>query len=434
MSRGTKRTQYDADLRDESKVNATRERIKQLQKSKNETKSGLDIELHPLLKNIGTTPIIPNNHNPLKQNVRKWFDPVAINPYLNQSDMSISSHKPRPLIFNPKGKFISQGDQLREKLKQKALEKQERDRIKAEGLLPDENLGEQFYKPEFPPPVEWWDRPYLRDVTYEHIQDDTRKILDSESQPITSYVQHPVLVPPIWESHNESKPMHLTKQERKRLRKNTRMERHKEKQDRIRLGLDPPPPPKVKLSNLMNVLTNEAIRDPTAVENRVKKEVEQRLEKHLQENESRKLTKEQRHEKIFEQQDKDLSKGLYSAVFKIDSLDNKQNLFKIDINAKQHNLFGICLKNPKFNLIIVEGGQKSIERYQKLLLNRIDWTKNTQEGSDLSKNKCLMIWEGRIKQLSFQKWSIMYSRDDDEAFTIVNKFGMENYWRLASST
>ncbi|EGW33461.1 uncharacterized protein SPAPADRAFT_137189 [Spathaspora passalidarum NRRL Y-27907] len=454
MSRGAKRSTSEAELKEESqdkRVNAARERIKLLQRSKgretetetekkDETKSGLDIEIHPLLRNIGPTPVIPKNHNPLKQNVRKWFDPSAINPYLDQSNSSSGltskqQHKPRSLLFNPKGKYIAQGEHLRQKLKEEAAEKQEQEKIKAQGLLPDENLGEQFYKPEFPPSVEWWDRPYLRDPNYDHIGDESRKILDSEVQPVTSYVQHPVLVQPLWEAREEIKPMHLTKAERKRMRKNARMERHREKQDRIRLGLDPPPPPKVKLSNLMNVLTNEAIRDPTAVENRVRKEVEERLQKHLQENQARKLTKQQRHDKIFQQQDKDLSKGLYSAVFKVDSLANKQNSFKVDINAKQHNLVGICLKNPKFNLIVVEGGHKAIERYQKLLLNRIDWTKNASEdNTDLSNNKCSMIWEGRIKELSFQKWSIMYSRDDEEAFTVLNKFGIENYWRLASTT
>lgn len=44
----------------------------------------------------------------------------------------------------------------------------------------------------------------------------------------------------------------------------------------------------------MNVLTNEAIKDPTAVEMKVREEVEERHLKHMQENEERKLTKEER--------------------------------------------------------------------------------------------------------------------------------------------
>lgn len=132
-----------------------------------EGKGGLNVELHPLLRNIGSAPTIPKNHNPLKQNVRKWFDPTAINPYLNQSDIgSTKQHKPKPLTFNPKGKYVAEGEQLREQLKQEALDKKRHEEIKSKGLLADENLGEQYYKLEYPPQVEWWDRPYLRDSNY----------------------------------------------------------------------------------------------------------------------------------------------------------------------------------------------------------------------------------------------------------------------------
>ena len=54
----------------------------------------------------------------------------------------------------------------------------------------------------------------------------------------------------------------------------------------------------------MNVLTNESIKDPTAVENRVKREIQQRVDKHLAQNEARKLTKEQKHEKLWNKQEK----------------------------------------------------------------------------------------------------------------------------------
>ena len=151
--------------------------------------------------------------------------------------------------------------------------------------------------------------------------------------------------------------MFLTKKEMKRARRNERQARHKEKQDRIRLGLDPPPPPKVKLSNLMNVLTNEAIKDPTGVEMRVRKEVEERLEKHLQENEARRLTPEQKHEKIKAKRENDLQRGYFTTVYKVNTLEDPQHFFKVDMNAKQLDLFGIVLINPRFNLIIVEGEQ-----------------------------------------------------------------------------
>lgn len=124
---------------------------------------------------------------------------------------------------------------------------------------------------------------------------------DAYPQSITFYIQHPVLIPPPGsDAPIPALKLHLTKRETKRLRKNARSERLKEKQDRIRLGLDPAPPPKVKLTNLMSVLTNEAISNPTAVEARVRADVAERKQVHEQTNHDRKLTKEERKEKLLQ--------------------------------------------------------------------------------------------------------------------------------------
>ncbi|EER34445.1 conserved hypothetical protein [Candida tropicalis MYA-3404] len=427
-----------SDSSSQDKIKAAKERIRKLHQQstqpEREVKSGLDIELHPLLRNIGTTVQLPKNHNPVKQTSRKkWFDPTALNPYVDQSD--ITKKHTRLLKFNKQGKFIAQGEKLREKLKVEAEEKQKHEELKQKGLLPDHNLGEELYKPEQSPSIEWWDKPYLKDNNYSRIGDESRVVLDNDDQPVTFYIQHPALDTSNAENDNEMKPMYLTKKERKRIRRNDRQIRHQEKQDRIKLGLDPPPPPKVKLSNLMNVLTNEAIKDPTAVENRVKQEMQERINKHMAENESRKLTKEERHEKLLTKQEKDLNKGVFTTVYKINKLTNPKHLFKLDISAKEENLYGICLKNPRFNIVIVEGGEKSINQYKKLMMNRIKWTQSPSQGSteDLSQNKCELIWEGAIQELNFQKWSIMHSRNDEEALNVLKKFHLEKYWRLVNS-
>lgn len=414
---------------------------------------GLDVDIHPLLRALNlSAPTIETTQ--LKFKRKKWFDPGAYNPYINHTK-TISTHRPKPLKFNQQGKYVQQGQKLREKLKEEENEKKRHQELESRGLIPDVSLNEELYQPLYPPLMEWWDKPYLRDNNYSKIDDISRRILDNENMPVTSYIQHPVLIQPIWVGTKQSDitPMFLTKKERKRMRKNDRQLRHKEMQDRIKLGLDPPPEPKVKLSNLMNVLTNEAIRDPTAVENRVKQQVEERLRKHLADNEARKLTKEERHAKIYAKQEQDLAKGIHTTVYKVNSLDNPQHLFKVDINAKQDNLFGICLKNPNFNLIIVEGGEKAINHYKKLLMNRIKWNEvaalgksgkdpletssEVNSGSTFNEhgndNECSIIWEGKLPKLNFQKWSFMHSRNDEEAINVLKKFGLENYWRLAKS-
>lgn len=385
---------------------------------------------------------LPKSQNPLHGNrKRQNFDLHAINPYLNQQDIAVQKHRARPLELNTPGKYVEIATRERNVALEQEREAQKQREKTAKGLAPDESIGEHLYMLRQPPLVEWWDRPFLKDNSYRHIEDESRISYENPQAPVTIYIEHPPILPaPSDNLLQETRPMHLTKDEQKRIRRNERQEKHKEKQDRIRLGLDPPPPPKVKLANLMNVLTNEAIKDPTAVEMRVRQEVEERFRNHMKDNEARKLTPEQRHEKIHEARLKDMQKGLFAAIFRVDLLQNPQHNFKVDMNAKQLELVGICLRNPKLNLIIVEGGSKAVNFYKKLMLRRIKWTESVQPKDlneappDLSGNKCTLLWEGQITELQFQKWSVMYSNTDDEAVEVLNRFNAENYWREAAAT
>ena len=82
------------------------------------------------------------------------------------------------------------------------------------------------------------------------------------------------------------------------MRKRRRQAELQDKRDRIRMGLIPPDPPKVRLANLMKVLTSDAVQDPTRVEARVRREVAMRKHGHEKMNAERKLTDDQRREKV----------------------------------------------------------------------------------------------------------------------------------------
>lgn len=117
------------------------------------------------------------------------------------------------------------------------------------------------------------------------------------------------------------------------MRKLRRKQELQDKRDRIRMGLLPPDPPKgriyhsqdalrliyncsVRLANLMKVLTSDAVQDPTRVEARVRREVAMRKHTHEKMNVERKLTDEQRREKIETKKAEEEKKGIYGAVFK----------------------------------------------------------------------------------------------------------------------
>jgi U4/U6 small nuclear ribonucleoprotein PRP3 len=216
-------------------------------------------------------------------------------------------------------------------------------------------------------------------------------------------------------------------------------------------------------------LGEQAVKDPTAVEARVNREIAQRQNDHEAANEDRKLTKEQRAEKLAQQQAADEAKGVKVAVFRVENLSSGKHRYQVDVNAKQNNLLGIVVLHPTMNLIIVEGGAHSIKNYKKLLLNRIKWSENTlplsattpttftgpadgkdskqssardswlnpmtEDGGlkDLSFNRCQLVWEGEERAKSFKRWYSRVCETDGEARETLRRSGMENMWTLARS-
>jgi len=147
-------------------------------------------------------------------------------------------------------------------------------------------------------------------------------------------------------------PVFLTKKEQKKLRRTNRRENWKEKQEKIRLGLDPAPQAKVRISNLMRVLGNEAIQDPTKIEAHVREQMAKRLQTHQEANASRKLTADQRREKKEKklQENVSSSTGVHVAVYRVRDLFNPAKKFKIETNAKQLYMTGcaVLFKVPTY--------------------------------------------------------------------------------------
>lgn len=386
--------------------------------------------------------------NPLKSDW-KQREGFIVNPYIDQSDMSLVSERPRrALRFNEPGRQVERATLLREKTKSERLKREREEELKRLNLIPDENIGEEKYGDEFsvaPPYIEWWDEPFVKNRREGYDGGITYLDINSDDNPITSYIQHPVPIEAPWTRLvPEPKPLYLTKKEQKRLRKNRRMIAMQEKQDRIKLGLEATPGPKVKLKNLMNVLTNETIRNPTEVEMRVRREIQERADEHERMNQERKLNKEEKNMKLEKKFEEDRSKGIYCCIFNIKRLVNPKNVYKIDMNAKQLKLTGLCLTlNDKNSLIIVEGGNKSVEKYKHLLMNRINWEINEaprKKGGDtnnddnitledLSGNSCDIVWEGEIMENKFFKWTCYTFQQNVEIKQFLEKYHMDNYWQ-----
>ncbi|MCJ1357130.1 MAG: hypothetical protein MMC33_007126 [Icmadophila ericetorum] len=382
------------------------------------------------------------------------------NPYFDPSlgakTATLKARNSKQLIFNQKGKYIQQAAALRRQAALEQMKKRIAESSRKAGI--DEDLDtEKAFLVSVPPYIEWWDEGLVNGKDYDAIDAPNGLKIDTEDTIITHYIQHPVaLEAPQERNMPTPKPMFLTAKEQAKLRRQRRMADLKEQQAKIRLGLEPAPPPKVKKSNLMRVLGEEAVKDPTAVEARVNREIAERAQKHVEMNQERKLTKEQAHEKLAEKQAGDAAKGIYCCVYKIDSLANGRHRFKISKNAEQNALTGICILHPKFSLVIVEGGEHSITSYKKLMLSRIDWTENSapnsvREGNkealaswlqaedekgelkDLGLNKCQLVWEGELKVRAFRKWGSRVCETDSLVKDALTRAKMESFWTLAKS-
>merc|ERR1712112_638679 len=122
--------------------------------------------------------------------------------------------------------------------------------------------------------------------------------------------------------------MHLTQKEKNKLRRLRRQERTQQIRDKIKMGIIPPPPPKVKMSNLMRVLGDEAIADPSLVERKVKMQIEQRKREHEARNEKNKLPHQYLAAKKklkWKEKEKD---AVHVCLFKLRELSGKRCLFK----------------------------------------------------------------------------------------------------------
>jgi len=103
----------------------------------------------------------------------------------------------------------------------------------------------------------------------------------------------------------------------------------KERQEKIRLGLMDAPAPKVKKANFMRVLGNDAVSDPTMVEQVVKAQMIMRQREHKEANAARQVTTEQRKERAVSKLTDGTELEIQVVVFRTTSMRNPSHKFKV---------------------------------------------------------------------------------------------------------
>lgn len=360
--------------------------------------------------------------------------------------------KKRKWSFVEAGKFIKQAENARAKAAEKEFSKGYEGKSSLPlplGPLFDEqkvNMARKKALLDIVPDCEWWDIGLLTQKSYRdlHMTDQFANEQRINFAKIKHLVEHPVLIhAPLEKFEDVQMPLFLTKQEKKRLRKRNRFEAEKEKQDKIRLGLMPAPPPKVKMSNLMRVLGSTAVSDPSKMEAEVRKAATERRREHEERNEQRKLTPEEKREKLKAKIAADKSTEVQVALFKVTYM-SKQNKWKIDMNAQQLFLSGIALLNDEMNLVVAEGGSKMIKKFIRLMEHRLDWNKvedDEAEGEDSEEEtekkpdvkKCDLVWKGVTKSAAFKSFKFESSKTETAARKFLQQRGVGHYWDMCKN-
>lgn len=344
----------------------------------------------------------------------------------------------RALRFHEPGKFEQLGEQLRMKAQMEKLQNEISQIARKTGISSATKLALMAPKTDVHseeiPALEWWDSCIIDDYNKEV----NGKIVIREE--ITNLIEHPVQVrPPNEPIRSAYLPVFLTKKEQKKLRRQNRREAWKEEQEKIRLGLIDPPEPKLKISNLMRVLGTEAVQDPTKIEAHVREQMQKRQKAHEDENQTRKLTDEQRREKKIRKLKEDTSTGVNVSVYRIKDLSNQSKRFKVETNAKQLFMTGICILFRDCNVVVVEGGPKQQKKYRRLMMHRIKWeedfVKVTEDaGADKEQtNSCKLVWEGKMPKRSFGEMKIRPFPMEKPIRELFQKHHCEHFWDLAYS-
>ena len=345
------------------------------------------------------------------------------------------ANRPKRAAFNfvEPGTYQREGQRVRMKAQLEKLQASISTKARQTGITSATQLAKLVPKGDTKtstPDVEWWDALIL-------VNGHASKYDPSElrEEAITNLVEHPIQLKPMEPKGVTSVPVFLTKKEQKKLRRQNRREAWKEKQDKIRLGILPPDEPKVKISNMMRVLESDAIMDPTKVEAHVRAQMAKRKADHEKMNADRKLTPEERKQKMIRKIKEDTSCGVKVAVFRVKCLNNPAKKFKVETNAKQYYMTGSVVLYEDVNVVVVEGGPKQVKKYKQLMLNRIKWDEEVikdREGQE-TVNNCVLVWEGETKERQFGDLKFKQAPTESFARDFFKNAGVEHYWDLAYS-
>jgi U4/U6 small nuclear ribonucleoprotein PRP3 len=103
----------------------------------------------------------------------------------------------------------------------------------------------------------------------------------------------------------------------------------------------------------------------------------------------------------------------------------------------------VCLSTDSFSIVIVEGGLKSVRRYEKLMMRRIDWNvkldadaaagDNEDDDGLVVENKCMCVWKGTTTKPAFKKFRFETLRTEAAARKYLADMNLAHFFDAAAA-
>lgn len=341
--------------------------------------------------------------------------------------------------FHQQGKYVAEGNKIRKQEQLAKLKARVDEEVRKKGL--DTTIvSDILTAPTAVPEVEWWDLPFTANGLAGVSPEAAVEAL-SNAGTINSLIYVPDLFSP---AVNEPKaatvqPLMLTTKEQKKMRRQRRQEEQKLQREKINLGLLPKEEPKLKMTNYMAALGSELLNNPTRAEAMVREQIKAREDAHKAANKARQLTKEERSEKkrlkLANEFYHPKEGFLHAHAYRLRDLSRPQWRSKVKNNAIQLHLFGTMMLHKDQNLIIVEGGARSMRKFHRLLTERINWhVENVGgDGQDAATNECILVWKGTTVTSHFRKFEVLTVDTELQGITFLEEKGLEFLWSYSKS-
>lgn len=295
-----------------------------------------------------------------------------------------------------------------------------------EPIIIDENLP--FYDTPFKD-IEWWDEPFMNIIS--QIGEKITPELEN-SHNFQLYIKN--LIPEnltslpncLKKSKTQAIKLLPTRDELRKHNKKKRLEKQLKIQEEVKYGLRPAPENKMKLSNFHRIL-GSTISNPTELEQMVRKQIDNRQQKHLKHNEERKLTAETKKQKRIRKIRKDSGKSIIVTIFLIPCLSNYEHQYILTKNIKQYFIKGFAVVSSKEcktigSVVVIEAGPGCTEKIKKLILSRIKWSKD-----ELSSSVPVVLWQGKNEDHLLTEWKIVKAKNNIEYTDLLEKHGFQNF-------